>query len=424
MAYQHPNPVIVKPISKWSRGVRAREPQPVSWSWMAALALAQLGLWLGLYAPLKTLLPLLADQLGGANQGGKEGLLAAITLAGSLVALLTNPLAGALSDRSRSRWGARLPWILAGSLVAALSILLLPQASTGISLLLIWCGAKLGLNACMAALNGAVADQVPQQQQGQLWGWVGLAQPVGLVLGVGLSTLLLPQLQLTASSQASLLVLCCLPILMAKGRSQRYSPPRQTIQAPLSAFTDRAFRGLWWSRFWLYLGWSMSTVYLLYFLEDRLGLPRPQALQAQTLLLGLYAAGTVASAAVAGWASDRSGNRLAFVAVGSFGMAGACSLMLISQALPLALAGATLLGVAYGIYIATHQALVLEHLPDPRHNARDLGLFNGANTAPMVLAPGLAWLCVVHLGGYTTLFGMASWLIAASLFPLRVLGRK
>jgi hypothetical protein len=50
-------------------------------------------------------------------------------------------------------------------------------------------------------------------------------------------------------------------------------------------------------------------------------------------------------------------------------------------------------------------------------------LFNGANTAAMVLAPALAWLCVVHLGGYSTLFGVASLLIAASLLPLRVLRR-
>lgn len=91
---------------------------------IAALAFAQLGLWLGLYAPLKTLLPLLADRLGGSD--GKEGLLAAITLGGSLVALLANPLVGALSDRSRSPWGARKPWILAGALLAAVSIVLLP----------------------------------------------------------------------------------------------------------------------------------------------------------------------------------------------------------------------------------------------------------------------------------------------------------
>jgi MFS family permease len=288
-----------------------------------------------------------------------------------------------------------------------------------------WCLVKLGLNTSMAALNGAVADQVPARQQGTVWGWVGLAQPIGLVCGVGLSGLLVPQLQQVAVVQSALVLLSALPLLWwaRSGRSpageRSLVPPSRPALAALAAFRHRPFVQLWWSRAWLYLGWSMSTVFLLYFLEDRLGLPRPQALQAQTLLLGLYAGGTVASAALAGWMSDRSGNRLAFVAVGSFGMAAACGLMLISQALPLALAGAVLLGIAYGVYIATHQALVLEHLPDPQHSARDLGLFNAANTAPMVLSPALAWLCVMHLGGYTTLFAMASLLIAGSLLPLR-----
>jgi MFS family permease len=144
--------------------VGASRRSPVPSRWIAALALAQLGLWLGLYAPLKTLLPLLADQLSGSGMGGKEGLLAAATLTGSLVALLANPIAGALSDHSRTRWGPRKPWILGGVLVAAFSILLLPQASTGLALLLLWASAKLGLNACMAALNGAVADRVPDGQ--------------------------------------------------------------------------------------------------------------------------------------------------------------------------------------------------------------------------------------------------------------------
>jgi hypothetical protein len=79
----------------------------------------------------------------------------------------------------------------------------------------------------------------------------------------------------------------------------------------------------------------------------------------------------------------------------------------------------TLLGLGYGTYVATHQALVVENLPDSRHSARDLGLFNGANTAPMVLSPVVAWLCVMHLGGYTTLFGVPAFLTLASLLPLR-----
>ena len=208
-------------------------------------------------------------------------MLAAATLAGSLVALLANPIAGALSDRSRSRWGPRRPWMLAGALLAGLSILVLPQAKGGIALLLLWCSAKLGLNACLAALNGAVADRVPDAQQGLLWGWVGLAQPLGLVLGVGLSTLLLPQL--AAFCQSALVVVCCLPVLLVVGGQPARARAVPAAAAPLTAFRYRSFRGLWWSRFWLYLRWSMSTVYLLHFLEDRLGLARAEALQAPTL---------------------------------------------------------------------------------------------------------------------------------------------
>jgi len=44
-------------------------------------------------------------------------------------------------------------------------------------------------------------------------------------------------------------------------------------------------------------------------------------------------------------------------------------------------------------------------------------------TAPMVVSSALAWLWIVHLGGYSTLFGVASLLIAASLVPLRALRR-
>jgi hypothetical protein len=118
--------------------------------------------------------------------------------------------------------GVEEPWIVGGGFLAALSILLLPQASTGLILLTLWCSAKLGLNTCMAALNGMVADQVPASQQGRLWGWVGLAQPLGLVLGVAVSTWLLPNLARAVLVQALFVVLCCLPTLMLRRRSSQH----------------------------------------------------------------------------------------------------------------------------------------------------------------------------------------------------------
>jgi MFS family permease len=136
------------------------------------------------------------------------------------------------------------------------------------------------------------------------------------------------------------------------------------------------------------------------------------------LLLVFYALGTAASAALAGQASGLFGRRFMFVLAGSGAMALACALMLISQTLLMVFMGTMLLGLGYGTYVATQQALVVENLPDSRHCARDLGLFNGANTAPMVLSPVVTRLCVMHLGGYTTLFRVSAFLILASLLPL------
>jgi MFS family permease len=397
------------------------------------MALAQLALWLGLYGPLKSLLPVLGTQIAvQANGAGasKEALLAAVTMVGSLVVVMATPLAGSLSDRSRGPWGRRSPWIAGGSLVAGGGIALLPQAGSGGSLLILWGLANLGLGACLAALQGSAADRVPSGQQGSLWGWVGLAQPIGLVLGVGLCGLLVPNLGLAALVLAAVVVLAPAPFAVQEGRQAGLPEPEGARETPwhrqlsLAAFRHRPFACLWLSRFLLYLGWSISTVYLLYFLEDRQGLAQAQALDALTLLLGLYTGGTALASALTGPLANHLDRRLLLVGIGTGGMALACGLLLVSQSLPLALAlaAAGLLGLAYGAYAASHQALVIQHLPSAQHHGRDLGLFHTANSAALVLAPALAWLLVTRLGGYGALFSAAVVLMLVSALPLLLLG--
>ncbi len=64
----------------------------------------------------------------------------AALLAARLLDVVTDPMVGVLSDRWRSRWGRRRPWILVGALLAALGLLQLFQPETGVgpSYLLIW----------------------------------------------------------------------------------------------------------------------------------------------------------------------------------------------------------------------------------------------------------------------------------------------
>lgn len=64
----------------------------------------------------------------------------AILLAARAFDVVTDPLVGSLSDRWRTRWGRRKPWILAGAVLAAISLvqLLAPPSAVGPAFLFGW----------------------------------------------------------------------------------------------------------------------------------------------------------------------------------------------------------------------------------------------------------------------------------------------
>ena len=78
---------------------------------------------MGFFTPIQLLLP---QQLEDIDAAGKVGALGWVTGAGAAIAVLVTPLAGALSDRTTSRWGRRLPWLVGGTLLAAGALALLP----------------------------------------------------------------------------------------------------------------------------------------------------------------------------------------------------------------------------------------------------------------------------------------------------------
>ncbi|MFI6724835.1 MFS transporter [Streptomyces atratus] len=92
-----------------------REPQRrVGGGWIGGLVLANLGLYMAFLTPIQVLL---AEQIDDLTSSGKEVALGWATGAGALVAVIANPVAGALSDRTGGRFGRRNPWILGGALV-------------------------------------------------------------------------------------------------------------------------------------------------------------------------------------------------------------------------------------------------------------------------------------------------------------------
>ena len=96
--------------------------------WIALIALANLGLYLGYFGPLSVLLPNQVQAIAGS--GHKVAVLGWVTGIGAAVAMISNPVAGALSDRTTGRFGRRRPWMVCGALAGAAALVLLAGQHT------------------------------------------------------------------------------------------------------------------------------------------------------------------------------------------------------------------------------------------------------------------------------------------------------
>jgi len=379
---------------------------PVRRGYITAVTLANLGIMMAFFTPIQNLLPRLAQE---AAPDSKEAALAWITGAGAFAAIVFNPLAGALSDRTTSRWGRRKPWVLIGSVVGGLGIVALGVPGTVVGLAAVWFVAQIAINAAYAGLTATVPDQVPIRQRGLVSGWIGLAQTVGVVLGVVVVSFFVTDLHLGLVAIAGLFVVLVMPFVLRTrdiplGRDQQ--PPFH-LGAWLRGFwiSPREypdFAWAWLTRFLMMLGNAMATLYLLFWLQDEVGYAEPE--QGQTVLIALYALGTILTAVVFGKLSDRSGRRKVYVIAATVVMAVAAAILAFFPVFPAAMLAALILGLGYGMYLGVDQALVTQVLPRAIDRGRDLGVINIANSAPQVLAPVIAAPIVTGVGGYTGLY--------------------
>ncbi|MFH8840482.1 MFS transporter [Streptomyces sp. NPDC017868] len=405
--------------------VFAEPTVPVTAGWTAGLSLATLAVFMAFMTPIQILLPL---QLEHIDPHDKNTALSLVTGLGALVAVLANPLAGAWSDRTTSRFGRRRPWILGGALAGAAGLAATATQHTVAGVAVGWCLAQAGLNAMLAGVTTPIADRVPLGQRAVVSGWTGLMQSVGLVLGALITTLVVTGVGSGYVTLAVLTVALALPFAL---RQSEPSLPRELRPA----FDARAFARSFWvsprlhpdfgwawlTRFLINLGNALGTLYLFYFLADavRYGDPGTGVL----VLTAVYTLCAALTAVPVGVLSDRAGRRKGFVVLCSLVMAAAALLLALVHTWPSALVAAAVLGAGYGVYLAVDQALVTQVLPEAADRAKDLGVINIANSGPQVLAPALAAPVIAHLGGYTGLYATAALVIlAGGLLVVRIRG--
>ncbi|GAA3097407.1 MFS family permease [Kribbella aluminosa] len=375
--------------------------------WTAAVVLANVGVFAAWLGPIQVLL---AKQSEAVAPGNKEFVFGLVTGVGAAVSVVANPAFGAISDRTSSRFGRRVPWVVAGAVGGAIGLGILSGARVIVLMLIGWCLMQLFGNALLAAATAVVPDRVPVAQRGVVGGWVAISQVLGALVGTALAVAF-NSYTLGYVACAVFLLLSVVPYLL-RSHDQRL-PERPAFVLPdflksfwISPRRYPDFAWAWLTRFLFNVGNALGTLYLFYYLQDEVGVTDPDT--GVLILTAIYSACVLTTAISFGRWSDRSARRKVFVTASGWVMAVAGVILAVWPTWTGAITGAIVLGAGFGVYLSVDFALLTEVLPNARDRAKDLGVINIANSLPQVLAPVLAAPIVKHLGGYPVLYLLAS----------------
>lgn len=400
--------------------VRTTPVTRVSAGWMTLLALAQMGVIMAMTVGNQILLPSHVARIDPAH---KEASLAAVFAVGAVCTIIANPLFGAMSDRTRSRFGRRRPWIVGGALACAASLTFLAWQESLAGLVAGWAVAQLAFTAALAAAIATVPDQVPIGQRGRVSALAGVGQLTGPLLGGVVATVLLTGAKAGFLAMAALILLLVLPFGLF---TREPAEPPDAATEPATPLGAQAFlRGLWvsprrhpdfawaWtSRLLITLTLAMAIGYLQYYLRDAVHyerlFPGSAVEQGVVVLVAVFTLSSVVPTLAAGWLSDRHGSRRPAVFAGGLTMAASGLVLTFLTSWTAAVAASVLLGAGYGMFAAVDQAMVTQLLPADADRAKDLGIVSLSNSASNTLGPVIAAPLVTSAGGYPLMYGVAA----------------
>jgi maltose/moltooligosaccharide transporter len=127
-----------------------------------------------------------------------------IWLAGPVTGIIVQPIIGALSDKTTTRFGRRLPYIMGGAILSAIALALFPYSGKIAGLMgegaPIWLGLLIAalliwvLDACVNAAQGPyralIPDNIPKNQHAEANSYLSFAIGLGSVIAAGTAPVL------------------------------------------------------------------------------------------------------------------------------------------------------------------------------------------------------------------------------------------
>ncbi|WP_369214746.1 MFS transporter [Streptomyces flavofungini] len=352
-----------------------------------------------------------------------------VAVGGVLVVLITAPL-GRFSDASTARSGIRRPFILGGSLLGTVGMLVLALAPNIPVIMVGWILSQAGFASTNMALNALLADQIPARIRARVAAMFGLSTGIAPVIGSSLVGALPGDPLYWFGIPAAIALGASLGVvLVLKDIVRTRATPvdwRSLLRSYwINPLRHKDFAWAWVCRLLITMSLFTVITYLLYFLTDQLGIDSEDAPSAQGTVLGVYFVFSVVTTLVFGWVSDRTGRRKTIVWTSALLTALGLLISLFAHDLTSFCVGIALAGMGQGAFVSVDVAMMTELLPDLDSAGTGQAVIALSYQLPALIVPGLATLLLaIGDGGpnYIALFTAA--VIASAAGGLAVLPIK
>lgn len=405
---------------------------------MKKLSLPQLltlnAYWVGLSFMWNSLHPIIlpAVLLNYVPDAKKNTYLGLLTFLGLILAMVIQPLSGALSDGWKSRFGRRRPLIVFGTLFDFVFLSVLAWSGGLVWLFVGYIGLQLSSNIAHGPLQGLLPDRVPREQLGVASSFKNFMDMLSLIIASLLAGRLLDPVSRDPTN-IMLVVIGLLAVSAAVTIFGVKESPSSNGRGDrgngnfLSQFkiNFRENSSYWWliaERALFLLGIYGVQAFAQYYLQDVIQVPDPPK-QTGDLLAALTVA-LVILVLIGGWLSDKYGAKKVLIAATYISALGIFLMLLAKDMRGLLVFGAVF-GAGIGLFLTSNWALANSLAPGDEAG-KYLGLTNLATAGSGALArlegPALDWLNAAYPGmwlGYKGLFIFGGLCILSSVLILR-----
>lgn len=373
-------------------------------------ALTYFGFYLVLFMPSLFSLAYKVQLMGPAAKESSLGLIVGI---GALVSLIVGPVFGVISDATRSRWGRRRPYLVAGLCLSLLSALIIVAAPNFWVVLSGWLVAQLAGSAISAALNPTLAERVPSSQRGKLGALSGVAASIAGVLATLIGSFLTGDLLLLFLAPVAVFAVVVSLWLITVPDAP--APAEARVGSVLDIFRSLAFNPLkakdfawvWLGKFCLQFGYAFFGTYQLYFILDRLGYTAEAAGRQLALVGGVSLLATMLFTIGGGYLSDRLRRRKPFIYTAASMIAVGSVVIAFAPDFPTYAIGGTVLAAGVGAFNSVDLALAADVLPTKDENGKWMSIYYLSGNLAGAIGPIIAPV-ILAVGGagqnYTLLF--------------------